>query len=51
VSANINDYQVFSENIAFGVRKLAASPYSKHEGVWGIRIYVVFSVILHLGTR
>jgi hypothetical protein len=47
----MDDYQVFSENIAFGVRKIAASPYSKHESVWGIRIYVVFLVILHLGTR
>jgi len=47
----MDDYQVFSKNIAFGVRKLAPSPYSKHEGVWGIRIYVVFPVILHLATR
>jgi len=39
VSANMDEYQVFNENIAFRVRTLAASPYAKHEGVWGIRVY------------
>jgi hypothetical protein len=35
----MDQYQVFSENIAFRVRTLAASPYAKHEGVWRIRAY------------
>jgi len=35
----MDDNQVFSENITFRVRTLAASPYAKQEGVWGIRIY------------
>jgi hypothetical protein len=39
MSADIVDYQVFGEYIAFRVRTLAASPYVKHAGVWGIRIY------------
>jgi hypothetical protein len=31
--------KIFSENIAFRVRTLSASPCAKHVGVWGIKVY------------